>query len=322
MISRNARVLKALLFAVVVAATLLAVRVSASSDTNLVHLARVERLAGIKIGPGKAWLAGGMNGDGAAFAVVAADPSGSGPGQKLRVSAYRYARPAYPYLSSLSVAGQNDLVLIGLTAIGLAAVAGTAFLAHLLDRHLGWYAWFLVVNPALVIGFLNNTAEPLAILTLSLALFTGSRLAAGATALTRPSYVLGLAKDWRALAVGLAVALVVKVFWSWRFVESVTSGGFNLDIPFRGIVQSPSLTGGLVVIAGLATALIGLAKKDAGWILSGLLVVSLSAVVVDTPVNAVRAAGLLPVLWAFGPRFEPRSLKSILHVGGVSYSEG
>ena len=322
MTPRKTRLLGALLFGVVVASTLLAIRVSVANPANLVHLERIQEISDVDIGPEVVWLAVGMNGDGATFAVVAADPSGSGPGQKLRFPAYRYARPAYPYLSSLSIAGRADLVLYGLAAIGFVAVAGTAIVAHLLNRDRGWFAWLLVLNPALFVGFLENTAEPLAILTLSLALFTGSRLAAGATSLARPSYLLGLAKDWRALAVGLGTALIVKLLWSWRFAESVTSGGFNLDAPFRGVVQSPSLVGWIVVIAGLATLLFGLATRDAGWVLSGLLVVSLSVVVVDTPVNAVRAAGLLPVLWAFGPRFEPRSFKSILSVGGVSYPEG
>lgn len=39
---------------------------------------------------------------------------------------------------------------------------------------------------------------------------------------------------------------------------------------------------------------------ELAWILSGLLVIMMSTVVFDTPYNAVRAAGMLPVLWAFG----------------------
>jgi len=60
-------------------------------------------------------------------------------------------------------------------------------------------------------------------------------------------------------------------------------------------------------------------NKDLGWVLSGLLVMSLSVIVVDTPVNAVRAAGLLPVLWAFGPNYQARSIRATLfspEVGG------
>ncbi len=51
----------------------------------------------------------------------------------------------------------------------------------------------------------------------------------------------------------------------------------------------------------------------------GLLVLSLSSRVVnEIPANAIRAAGMLPVLWAFGPRLERLQKSRVSSVAGVS----
>ena len=294
----------ALIFAITLATGLAVVRSVGARDSNLTHLDRVNNIAGTNIGPEQGWLAVGMNGDGATFAVVAADPFGRGPGETLRQPSFRYSRLGYPYLSAVLVFGQQELVLIGLGVVGALAVAGAAFISERLSHERGWMAWLIVANPALVVGFLGNTAEPLSIFLLSVALFTGSRLAAIAVALVRPSYIVGLANHWRLLLFGLVSALAIKAFWSWWFDEAFLSGTSNFDIPFRGVIESPSVLGWIVVLAGLATAVVGAKQRDWGWILSGMMVISLAMVVVDTPINALRAAGMLPVLWAFGPKYE------------------
>ena len=65
----------ALIFAITLATGLAVVRSVGARDSNLTHLDRVNNIAGTNIGPEQGWLAGGMNGDGATFAVVAADPA-------------------------------------------------------------------------------------------------------------------------------------------------------------------------------------------------------------------------------------------------------
>jgi hypothetical protein len=50
--------------------------------------------------------------------------------------------------------------------------------------------------------------------------------------------------------------------------------------------------------------LVGLKWRDFGWLGAGALVLLLGSAVTEYPVNAFRVAGMLPVLWAFGPNFK------------------
>ena len=82
--------------------------------------------------------------------------------------------------------------------------------------------------------------------------------------------------------------------------DEAPHGLSTLGFPFLGFATEPSFVGAAVVMAGALTTGFGIRDRSLAWGLSGLLVVCLSGVVYAEPLNAVRAAGMLPVLWAVG----------------------
>ena len=289
----------------------------AAGDQDVADLAWFQDATGLQVGPEAAWFSTGLNGDGGTFVIIAADPFGREIGQMLRHPAYRYTRFGYSWLGSVVVLGQDHMILLGLSLVGLASVAAMAILAVGLHGQRGEWAWLLLLNPALYVGFLYDTAEPLALAVLASLLMFGGIWGPAALAVIRPSYLVALAGKWRLLLIGLVVAGGVRIAWAWWFGDSLTDGLWNLGIPFRGAAEAASPAALAVAAAGAVTTVIGLMRKDWGWLVSGLLVVSMSAVVYDTPINAVRAAGMLPVLWAFGPRYRTERE----HVSRRSYPE-
>lgn len=270
---------------------------------DLKDLATFESATGVAIGPESEFFASGLNGDGAAFAIVAVDPLGMTIGRRLFEPSYRYSRFGYPFLAWGLSAGRSDWVLAGLSVAGLVSVGVNGYVASMLNERRGWRAWLLVCNPALVIGALWGTAEPLALGLLTVSLITGSVIAGFLVTVVRPSYLLATVNRPRLFVAGLTLAVVVKAVWSLRFDDSFLSGASNLGLPFVGIWQATTWMGLAVVGSGAVTSAVGIAKRDWAWAVSGFFVVCLSAVVLDNPINALRAAGVLPVLWAFGPGF-------------------
>ena len=313
---------QATVFALVLMVVAIGVRFLATDLTDEADLAWFRGATQMDVGPSEAWFASGLNGDGATFVIMAGDPLGRGPGQLLRYPAYRYSRVGYSWLAAAVVAGREGLLLLGLSAVGLASFGVVGWIAFRLEERRGIAAWLLLLNPALLVGFIWDTAESLAVVLLSLALWRGSAWATASVVLVRPSYILALGSRTSHLLLGALGAVLIKGIWSVRFQESFFSGAWNLTFPIKGFLDTPSAVGLLVLLAGAATMVIGLFRRDLGWALSGLLVVSMGAVVYDTPINALRAAGMLPVLWAFGPGYQgqPKDSDSSL-VGGDFYPE-
>jgi hypothetical protein len=278
------------------------IRLAVSGPEDIDKLAQFEATSGIDVGPKTAWFATGLHGDGAVYTVIAADPFGAGVGRTLLIPSYRYSRAGYSWLGAALVIGRDQLLLLGLSLVGLASIAVVAWQAVKLREALGLKAWLLLANPALYIGFVGDTAEPLAIALLTLALAHGSLLASLGLAMVRPDYLVGLLSNWRLALSGGLLGVAFRMLWVERFDDSVVGGSVALAWPMVGILEAGSPVGWLVIAAGLYTVIKGVVTRDLSWVASGVLVVCFSAVVYDTPVNAIRAAGLLPVLWAFGPR--------------------
>jgi hypothetical protein len=230
---------------------------------------------------------------------MAADPLGTDEGWGINVPHYRYQRVGYSWAAAAIVFGQENLLLAGLTIVGLLSVGGVVFIAHRQRDILGLRAWWLLVNPALYIGALNDTAEPMAILLLTVAFVSGGIWSSLGLAFVRPSYVIALADRPRRLFAALGTAVLLRLVWSLHFDGSVFTTVGNLGLPFVGFVHEPSLSGSLVLLAGVITFAIGVRIRSWAWVFSGLLVVCLSASVFVVPIHAMRAAGMLPVLWAF-----------------------
>jgi hypothetical protein len=287
------------LFALAVVAALVTLRLVVSEDRGLERLHGFESMAGVDVGPDHDYFGNGLNGDAATITLIALDPLGADVGRSLFEPAYRYTRLAVPWMSALVTLGNPDLVLLGLSVIGLASVGGLAYLASRQRHEWGRRSWLLIANPALVQGALGDTTEAMALFLLAVSMLTGSLLLAVATGLTR----------------GLASVLAVRAVWAWRLDDTFLSGSAQIDWPLMGILENPSLLGWLVTAAGLATAVVGFWKRDLGWIAGGAFVLLFAAGPFHTPTNAVRAAGYLPVLWAFGPNWKPsRATTQASHV--------
>jgi hypothetical protein len=303
------------LFALAVVAALVTLRLVVSEDRGLERLHGFESMAGVDVGPDHDYFGNGLNGDAATITLIALDPLGADVGRSLFEPAYRYTRLAVPWMSALVTLGNPDLVLLGLSVIGLASVGGLAYLASRQRHEWGRRSWLLIANPALVQGALGDTTEAMALFLLAVSMLTGSLLLAVATGLTRESYLPALAGRPRQLIAGLASVLAVRAVWAWRLDDTFLSGSAQIDWPLMGILENPSLLGWLVTAAGLATAVVGFWKRDLGWIAGGAFVLLFAAGPFHTPTNAVRAAGYLPVLWAFGPNWKPsRATTQASHV--------
>jgi hypothetical protein len=276
----------------------------------------------LDLGEPSPWFSAWSIGDGQAYAVIAADPSGVKLGQEIKEPAYRFARAGYSWLAALLTLGVDELVPYGLALVGAASLAGTLVLAIALRDRLGWKTWLLTANPAIFLGFAGDTSEPLGALLLAATLASGSMSLAVALGVTRPTYLLALLGRWKPFGLGLAAAIALGVYSLWRFgLEGAAVGGGRIGIPLFGYLESPSLAGSLLGVLALITAIIGVARRDWTWFVVGLFVLSFGPNVTSNPINAWRAAGLMPVLWAFGPGHEVLDVlrsRSAARVGSVA----
>ena len=269
------------------------------------HLAEASETWDLPVSDVGAWFSAWTLGDGQAFAVIAADPLGLEFGDHLRDPGYRYQRAGYSWLVWAGSGGQPGLIPYTMAAVGGLAVIGTLVLAISLRKRLGPATWFLVLNPALYIGFAGDTAEPLAILLLGLALASSRPWAGAALGMTRPDYLLALLGRWKSFAYGVAAAALIAAYAVVRFgFGSLLPEGARLfGLPLAGYLESPLLAGlGLAALA-VGTLVIGIRYRNWTWVVVGLYVLCFSYTIVLDPINAWRAAGLMPVLWAFGPRY-------------------
>ena len=248
------------------------------------------------------WFSAWTLGDGQAYAVIAADPLGLRFGDDLREPGYRYQRAGYSWLVWAASGGQAGLIPYALGLVGALAVIGSLLLAISLRERLGPAAWFIVLNPALFIGFAGDTAEPLAILLLGLTLASNSVLAAIALGVTRPDYLIAALGRWKPFLAGIAAAALLAAYAVFRFgLEGLIPNGGRLGLPLAGYLEHPSLAGWVLAALAAGTGVIGIKYRNWTWVAVGLFVLCFSYDVLEFPVNAWRAAGLMPVLWAFGP---------------------
>lgn len=278
------------------------VRAVVAGPGDLDRFDQFETTADVTIGPRSEYFAVGLSGDGAAYAIIAADPLGRDAGNLLFQSSYRYWRYAYPIAGRAAVFGHEESILLGLSIVNLVAVALVTYAGSYLNERIGWRAWLIVCNPAVLIGAIGDTAEPVAVAFLLYGILSGSVILAAMTSFTRPSHIVGF-RSLKMLAIAGFTAAGAKAYWSQHFGESFAEGSGALGVPFAGVVEVPTVLGVLVVVAAAFTLVIGVLRQDLSWILSGVLIVCLGPAVYELPMNAVRGAGMLPVLWALGPRF-------------------
>ena len=268
------------------------------------HLAAMSTKWGLPVTGVGRWFSAWTLGDGQAFALIAADPLGLDEVSQLGHPAYRFMRAGFGWLAWLASLGRAELVPYGMAIVGALAVAGTFMAAARLRTRLGWPAWLIVLNPAVFIGFAGDTAEALGVLFLALGMATSGKWAPIALGVTRPSYLVALAGQFRKAMWGGAAALLLLLYGLSQFGFDFDQFGGRLGIPVVGYLADPDPMSGLVGLLALGTLIVGVRHRDWSWIASGIFVLSFASDVVADPINAWRAAGMLPVLWAFGPGYE------------------
>lgn len=270
------------------------------------HVAIASEKYDIDFGTPPKWFSAWSIGDGQAFAVIAADPTGGKLGVEIKEPAYRFARAGFGWVAAALTFGDSTLIPYAMAVVGAAALLGNLLIAvHLRDR-LGPKAWFLTLNPAIYLGFAGDTAEALAALLLAYALASGSVAAAIALGVTRPTYLVAAWGRWGQLGAGAAGAALLAVYSFFRFgPEQFVAVEGALGPPLLAYLASPSIAGSLLALLAMTTVLIGVRRRDWAWVATGLLVLSVGFNVTPDPINAWRAAGPLMVLWALGTNYVP-----------------
>lgn len=265
------------------------------------HVAVASERYNIDFGQPGPWFSAWSLGDGQAFAVIAADPTGGLLGVEVKEPVYRFARAGYGWLAGALIFGNTHLIPFALAAVGSASVIALLLVAVKLRDRLGPKAWLIILNPAVFLGFAGDTTEPLGVLVLTLAMASSSVWAAIALGVTRPTYALALLGRWVSFAVAVAAAVGLLVYSLFRFgLDEGLSGG-RFDLPLVAYFEHSTIAGWLLALAALVTTLIGVKSRNLAWVVSGVAVLMLGTDVTENPVNLWRAAGMLPVLWAFGP---------------------
>ncbi len=266
-------------------------------------LENFERTTGLDVGGVGAWFSGWATGDGQTFALIAADPLGLDEGWQLTQPVYRYGRAGFGWLAWLASLGQEQWVPYGLAIAGATAVVGTFLVAMRLRPRLGVRAWLIAFNPAVLIAFAGDTAEALGILAAAWAMATGRWWASAALGVIRPTFLVAFVGRWRLLLWGALSAAGLGLLWILRFGPDLDQYGGGLTLPFHGYIESPSIQSTGLLILAIVTIGVGVRHRDWGWVGSGLLVMCFSPLVLGGAHNAWRAAGMLYVLWAFGPGY-------------------
>lgn len=272
---------------------------------------RVEEKYDLEIGSPHPWFTAWALGDGQAYALIAADPLGRKLADNVREAAYRYARAGYGWSAGAIVLGSQPRIPSALAIVGAIALLATLGLATWLRIRIGPRAWWIVLNPALYLGFAGDTSEPMAIALLVVAIAWDSWIAAALLGVTRPTYLVAVWGQWRLFLPGLAAAVLLAAYSLVAFgADAMVPSGGRIGLPFVAYLDHVSLPGIALLMAALMTITIGARGRQWTWLLAGLFVLCFGDDVLRDPINAWRAAGFLPVLWAFGPDYEPAVIKS------------
>lgn len=256
-----------------------------------------------EVGDPGAWFSAWAMGDGQSFALIAIDPTGAKLGSEILEAGYRFVRAGYGWAAWVVSSGRVDRVPVALALVGALAIVGTALIAVRMRPRFGPRAWFLVLNPSLYIGFAGDTAEPLAIFFLAIALAWNAPWAGAALGFTRPDFLVATIGRGRVFGAGVATAAALVIYSAWRFgIAGLFGGSGVIAIPLAGYIDQSSLAGWALVTVALITVGIGARRGDWVWVVSGIWVMCFGTAVTANPANAWRVAGVLPVLWALGQK--------------------
>ena len=269
------------------------------------HVEISEEKYDFDVGEPGPWFSAWSLGDGQAYVLIALDPTGDKLAEEIPEAGYRFARAGYGWAGWAASIGRADFVPYALALVGAVCLVGVLALAVRMRPVLGPRSWLMVLNPALFIGFAGDTSEPMGILFLAMALAWGSWVAATLLGVTRPTFLVALWGRWKLFLVGVGTAALLAIYVVVGVgPEQVMPGGGRLGMPLFAYIDHPSVWGLALASASIATVVVGALRRDYAWILSGLFVLCLGSDVLRDPINAWRSAGLISVLWAFGPGFQ------------------
>lgn len=296
------RTTEVLLVALIVLVAAIGLRTSYQPVDPEVSIDRFESLFDLDVGNPQAWFTTWSYGDGQVYALIAADVSGQKLADHVLEPAYRFARAGFGWLAAALSLGQPELIPYALALAGGLSLSGVLVLAIQLRGRIGPRAWWVVLNPALFIGFAGDTSESLGVFLLVAAMGWGSSMSAVLLGVTRPTFLISVWGRWRLFlsgATGVAALAGYSLIAFGRDGFAPIMG--SLAFPFTSYIEHLSMAGVVLAVAALGTVVVGAWTRDLAWILAGAFVLSFGFEVLRDPVNAWRAAGFLPVMWAFGP---------------------
>ncbi len=249
-------------------------------------------------------------GDGEVFLALAADPLIEDEASNIRSPGYRFTKSGYAWAMGLVAFGQTALLPIAalVVNVGSAAIYG-AWVVRRAERD--GRLTLLLANPAMLIGFVSDSSEPLALAALVTALSAtrGVGLVGALVGAVRPDYATVLPAGRRPGAAVLgAVAAFVSLRVAARLLRFDGLDGFaRLGLPFRGYVAG---LGGelddllliacipLLVVLGVVAWWIRPRRLQFAWVATIGLMIVLAAEVTQDAVNLLRAWGSVPILVA------------------------
>lgn len=249
-------------------------------------------------------------GDGEVFLALAADPLIEDEASRIGSPGYRFTKSGYSWAVGLVALGSPALMPIAATLVNVMAAGVYA----------NWVArrWeqdermvLLLVNPAMIIGFVSDASEPMALAALALAVSAMSRAGwAGAlVGVVRPDYATVLPaarRPWAAvMGAGVAVAAIRVAAQALGF--DGLDGLDRFGVPFRGYVDG--LEGELddvllvafiplLLVLAIATWWIRPRRVQLAWAATIGVMTILAAEVTRDAVNLLRAWGAVPILIA------------------------
>lgn len=304
--------LEIVLVAAIALTTAFYVRASYIPSFSDRHVDVAEQKYDYDVGEPGSWFSAWSLGDGQAFVMIALDPSGNKLDEEIDEAGYRFARAGYGWATYAAALGQNEAIPYALAIVGTASLVALIVMAVRLRPRLGRRAWFVLANPAIYIGFGGDTSEPLAVLLLTMAMASSGWVAAVLLGVTRPTFLIGLWGQWRKFIAGLASAVLLGTYSLLTFgSDALIPSGGRIGWPLTSYFEHSSFWGWVLATCAVATLILGIRRREWAWILGGLFALSFGADVLRDPVNTWRAAGFLPVLWAFGAGYDASESETV-----------
>jgi hypothetical protein len=235
---------------------------------------------------------------------------------------YRYGRAGYAWAARLAGLGQVGLIPIGLLAVNVVSVVTLGWIAGAHRDRWGLRSLLLVAGPGALIATASDTAEASGLALAAIAAVASMRAGVFAgliLGLVRPDFAtVVFLRRAEVIPVGAAVAagaVGIRLLGTVGFGLDWAGSDGTITVPLLGYLDvwseqtAGSRTITLVLLAtAIATVAWGLTREHGwrrvGFVTTGVFLLMFSPKVLLFPVNSLRAAAALSLLWAI-PRSAP-----------------